>query len=316
MTNSVATPPRTPTASPPPLADRSTLRLAAVVGGLALAIVAGFGLGRATDPAAPAATGSGHLHPPGTAPHHHHGGAAGGGAMAAEGLAVSAAGYTLVPETTQLRAGEREDFRFTIVGPDRKPVTSFAVVHEKPMHMIVIHRDLNGYQHLHPDMAPDGTWHVPLVLPRPGVWRIYTDFSVLDAAGTPTPLTLGVDLTVAGDYQPEPLAAPARTTELDGFTIAYEGTPQVDAVNPVMFRVSRAGAPVKDLEPYLGAYGHLVVLREGDLAYVHVHPEEQLAEEGGVRFWLGLPGPGRYRMFLDFQVAGVVRTAEFTVVVD
>ena len=73
------------------------------------------------------------------------------------------------------------------------------------------------------------------------------------------------------------------------------------------------GAPAA-LERYLGAYGHLVALREGDLGYLHVHP---VATPTGdtVTFWVTAPGPGRYRMYLDFQVAGVVRTAEFTVTV-
>ena len=68
------------------------------------------------------------------------------------------------------------------------------------------------------------------------------------------------------------------------------------------------------VEPYLGAYGHLVVLREGDLGYVHVHPEPELAG-GAVKFWLAAPSPGRYRTFFDFQVAGQVHTAEFTMAI-
>ncbi|MCW3845306.1 hypothetical protein ONA70_35115, partial [Micromonospora yasonensis] len=63
-----------------------------------------------------------------------------------------------------------------------------------------------------------------------------------------------------------------------------------------------------------GAYGHVVVLREGDLGYVHVHPEERLLG-GAVKFWLSATSPGQYRMFFDFQVGGRVRTAEFTLVV-
>lgn len=315
MTDQATAPPRTP-ANPPPLVDRATLRLAALIAGLVTSLVVGFGLGRATVPGTPAGVslaggGAGHSHPAGTAPHDHGGGGGGGG----DGLSVGAGGYTLVPETTELRAGTPQDFRFRIIGPDRKPVTSFAIVHDKPLHMIVTHRDLTDYQHLHPDMAPDGTWQIPLELPRAGAWRVFTDFTAIDAAGSPTALTLGVDLTVAGDYRREPLPAPARETTVDGLTVSYEGTPQIGAVAPVLFRVARDGAPVSDLERYLGAYGHLVVLREGDCGYVHVHPEEELAGDA-IRFWLALPGPGRYRMFLDFQVDGVVRTAEFTVVIN
>ena len=85
------------------------------------------------------------------------------------------------------------------------------------------------------------------------------------------------------------------------------------------FTVSRGGAPVTGLQPYLGAFGHLVSLRAGDLAYLHTHPETEAHDgaTGGpdVRFATTFPTAGAYRLFLDFQVDGVVRTAAFTVVV-
>lgn len=288
-----------------------------------LALLAGFGLGRlnagtAGAPAAgqsPSATETGHTHPPGMAPHEHPAGAstpapAGGTA----GLAVSDAGYTLVPTSTSLTAGRRQDFQFQVRGPDRRPATGFAVVHEKPLHMIVIRRDLTGYQHLHPTMGADGTWTVPLTLPTPGVWRAYADFTVLDGALGQVPLTLGIDLVAAGPYAPRALPPAAREATVDGFTVTYEGTPQVGATQPLLFRVFSGGNPVNTLEPYLGAYGHLVAVREGDLGYVHVHPETELVG-GAVKFWLAAPSPGNYRLYLDFQVAGTVRTAEFTLTV-
>ncbi|MEQ4301765.1 hypothetical protein ABNF97_10300 [Plantactinospora sp. B6F1] len=305
--------------------DRGTVRLALTVAGLVLALLAGFGLGRANGGATPAAGGGtqpsagatdpagGHVHPPGTGPHEHPTGASGDPADAG-GLSVSVAGYTLVPTTTTLTAGRAEDFRFQVRGPDRQPVTGFAVVHEKPLHMIVVRRDLSGYQHLHPTMAPDGTWSLPLTLPSAGVWRVYADFAVLDGGGGQLPLTLGVDLAVAGDHAPRPLPAAAREATVAGFTVTYEGTPQAGASQPMLFRVFAGGNPVTALEPYLGAYGHLVALREGDLGYVHVHPEPELVG-GAVKFWLAAPSSGRYRMYLDFQVAGAVQTAEFTVTV-
>ncbi|MFY1673410.1 hypothetical protein ACN27G_26170 [Plantactinospora sp. WMMB334] len=303
--------------------DRGTLRLALTVGALVLTLLAGFALGRVNaggDPApgagsAPASGAGDHTHPPGTGPHEHPAGAAAGpGGAEAGGLSVSAGGYTLVPAATTFTAGRGQDFRFQVRGPDRRAVTGYAVVHEKPMHMIVIRRDLGGYQHLHPTMAPDGTWSVPLTLPSAGVWRAYADFTALDATGGQHPSTLGVDLVVGGDYQPRPLPAPAREATVGGFTVTYEGTPQVGASQPMLFRVFTGGNPVTTLEPYLGAYGHLVVVREGDLGYVHVHPEPELSG-GAVKFWLTAPSPGSYRIYFDFQVAGAVRTAEFTLTV-
>src|SRR5829696_8378139 len=60
-------------------------------------------------------------------------------------------------------------------------------------------------------------------------------------------------------------------------------------------------------EPYLGARGHLVALREGDLAYLHVHPSGN-----SVAFATGFPTAGRYRLYLQFKHDGRVHTAAFT----
>jgi hypothetical protein len=301
-----------------PGVDLGTIRLALVVGGLVLALVAGFGVGRLTGPTAgPGASGApglslaDHTHPPGTAPHDGTGAAS---AVEVGGLSLSAAGYTLAPVGAAWIAGKRQTLRFRVLGADRKPVTTYAVVHDKPMHVILVRRDLSGYQHLHPTMAPDGTWSIPVTLPAPGLWRMYADFSAIDAAGRQTAATLGSDLVVPGTYRPRPLPAPSRQATAGGYTITYEGTAQIGSTQPLVFRVFRAGSPVTQLEPYLGAYGHLVALRDGDLAYLHVHPEPELAG-GGVKFWLAAPGPGRYRLFFDFQVGGAVRTAEFTLTV-
>ncbi|SBT48074.1 hypothetical protein [Micromonospora auratinigra] len=298
--------------------DRGTLRLALVVGGLVLAVLLGFGLGRLnpppTVPAGATPADGGHTHAPGTGAHSH-GGAdvdqAGGADVG--GLSISSGGYTLAPSAVEFPVGRAGELRFQIRDEQRRAVTRFAVVHDRPLHLIVVRRDLTGYQHLHPTMASDGTWSVPLTLPQAGAWRAYADFTVVADDGRQTAVTLSTDLVAPGRYAPRPLPAPAASTTVDGFTVGHEGTPEPGRAVPVRFTV-RAGAGPAPLERYLGAYGHLVALREGDLGYLHVHPGPQ-AEPGTVTFWLTAPGPGRYRMFLDFQVGGVVRTAAFTLVV-
>lgn len=302
--------------------DRSTVRLALVVGGLVLAVLLGFGLGRMNGTATTGASSGGaaaltadHTHPPGTGAHDH-GSVAGadqGAAAEPGGLAVSSGGYTLVPLATELAAGRPGQLRFQVRDVQRRPVTRFAVVHDKPMHLIVVRRDLTGYQHLHPTMSPDGTWAVPVTLPQPGAWRAYADFTVVADNGAQSALTLGVDLVAPGRYEPRPLPAATTSTTVDGFTVGYQGSPQAGVTVPLTFRIDgAAGGAV--LQRYLGAYGHLVALREGDLGYLHVHPEPELAG-GQVKFWLTTPGPGRYRLYLDFQVANKVHTAEFTLTV-
>ena len=85
--------------------------------------------------------------------------------------------------------------------------------------------------------------------------------------------------------------------------------------------VTKDGAPVTDLDPYLGAYGHLVALRAGDLAYLHVHPagepgDGSTAPGPAITFYADVPTTGDYRLYLDFQHQGLVRTAGFTVHAD
>ncbi|MEU8180010.1 hypothetical protein AB0B85_02350 [Micromonospora sp. NPDC049044] len=226
------------------------------------------------------------------------------------GLLVSQSGYTLEPVDAPV--GE---FAFRIAGPDGRPVTGYEVAHDKTMHLIVARRDLSGFRHVHPDLAPDGTWRVDTPLTGPGQWRAFADF-------TPTggePLTLGVDVTVPGELTERPLPAPATSTTVDGYTVTLTGSPQPGRTAPLTFTVSRDGQPVTDLEPYLGAYGHLVALRRGDLAYLHVHPDGTPGD-GRTRpgptvgFLAEVPSAGSYRLYLDFQHGGTVHTAEFTVV--
>jgi hypothetical protein len=210
------------------------------------------------------------------------------------GLSASDSGYTLV-------MGNR-DFRIT--GPDGKPVTEFAVEHEKRLHLVAVRRDGSGFRHVHPEMAADGTWTLPLQLTEAGSYRVFADFKPENGPK----LTLGTDLQVAGDYRPEKYEADSRTSTVDGYRVTLDGELTTGTASTVTASVSRNGVPVTDLQPYLGAKGHLVALRAADLAYLHVHPED--GEQ--VRFAVEVPTAGRYRLFLDFQHEGVVRTAEFT----
>ncbi|GAA1600403.1 hypothetical protein [Actinoplanes couchii] len=304
--------------SPKPTGDG--FRFAAVGALLIVVLFAGYGLGRlnngttATNAATPQPVPSvsafdesqPHVHgttaPIGTS-----------GSAPVGGLSLSGNGLTLTPVTTVLEAGKALNLQFTINGPGGAPVTTFAVVHDKPLHLIVIRRDLTGFQHLHPVMAPDGTWSVDLTLAEPGLYRMIADFTA-QVGGVETVSSLGSDLTVAGNYAPVTLPDPALVATAGNFQVGYEGTPSTQSTQPLLMTVTDGIGKPAVLEPYLGAFGHLVVLRQNDLGYVHVHPETQLID-GKIKFWLAAPSPGTYRMFLDFQVAGKVSTAAWTVVV-
>ncbi|OXM75171.1 MULTISPECIES: hypothetical protein [Amycolatopsis] len=229
------------------------------------------------------------------------------------GLASSRGGYTLTPTHTTLTTGTTNQFAFRITGPDGNAVTAFDVEHDKRMHLIVVRRDTAGFQHLHPEMAGDGTWTVPLNVADAGSYRAFADFKPTGGQAT----TLGVDLAAAGDFQPRTYA-PSRVAEVDGYQVRLDGDLTAGHTSKLTVTVTKDGREVTDLQPYLGAYGHLVALREGDLAYLHVHPDgspgDGTTRPGPtVTFYAEVPSAGTYRLFLDFQHEGKVRTAEFTV---
>ncbi|GIE76579.1 hypothetical protein Aph02nite_25290 [Actinoplanes philippinensis] len=273
---------------------------------LGIALLAGFVGGRFTAPA-PSPPAAGTAPTPDSvfyvpsAPAHQHG-AAGTGAGETAGLARTAAGLTLATDTTAFRPGRAGSFRFRIVAAGGAPITTYTMAHERLLHLIVIRRDLTGFQHLHPTMAPDGTWSVGLTLPEPGSYRAIADFTAV-VGGNPLPVAVGVDLTVAGDQAPLPLPAPATRVEIDDLTVRLDGA---------TVRVTTADGAPATLEPYLGAAGHLVSFREGDVAYQHTHAEPD-SPAGAAVFAFTPPGPGRYRLFAEFQIAGRVHVAAFTV---
>lgn len=224
------------------------------------------------------------------------------------GLMASQDGYTLRLEDSRLNTGRQVPLRLQIVDAAGVPVTRYVDSHEKPLHLIVVRRDLTGYQHLHPVLDGAGTWSVPVDLAGGGDYRVFADFT---PQGGP-PLTLGTDLAVAGMYAPRPVPAQAATATVDDYVVELKG--HITAGEPTMLtlNVSRGGKPVTDLQPYLGAYGHLVALRTADLAYLHVHP---MSTEPGpqIEFHTSFPSAGDYRLFLEFKHRDVVRAAEFTV---
>ena len=227
------------------------------------------------------------------------------------GLHASAAGYTFVPESEELASGQAVPYRFRITGPDGQPVTDYEIEHEKELHLIVASRDLTSFHHVHPERSADGTWSVMLPALMPGPHRVFADFVVADG----TDLTLGADLVANGSYQAKPLPPTAQSQTVDDYTVTLGGNAVAGRESEIVLSVSRDGLPVSNLQPYLGALGHLVALRSTDLAYLHVHPLQEGHGPGGpeVKFMVNIPSEGTYRLFFDFSHGDVVRTAAFTV---
>jgi hypothetical protein len=225
------------------------------------------------------------------------------------GLSVASQGYLLRPRATRFTAGEYENFRFNVFSSNGSPVTDFAQRGDRKMDLFVVRRDLTGYQHLYPVMDPDGTWTAPLQLEEPGN---YHGFAVFFPGTAKSPVTLGVDLDAPGLVEPGPISKVSTVADVDGYSVVRTGDLNAGSISRVWMHVMRDNLPVMDLDPMLGAGGRLVILREGDLANLHVHPVEGPRQNTTIDFDADVPTAGYYRMFLEFQHHGRLRTVEFT----
>ncbi|MEV0528543.1 hypothetical protein AB0I66_34480 [Streptomyces sp. NPDC050439] len=305
------------------------LKITAFAAAVAATFGTAYGVGQGVDPVTaekkPASEHGGHAGEGGKEKKPGETDAGGGHAETVPGgLQISERGYTLDLETSRIDAEKREELRFTVVkdgegdqGKDGRGenVTAYEKEHGKELHLIVASQDLTTYRHLHPTRAADGTWSTPVELPEAGGYRVFADFK---PAGAKEGLTLGADLAVAGTYEPRSLPKAATKARVDGYEVSLKGELKPGKAADVTLNVEKNGKPVTDLQPYLGSYGHLVALRSGDLAYLHVHPtgspgDGRTKPGPGVSFAATAPSGGAYRLFLDFKHEGEVRTAAFTV---
>ena len=197
--------------------------------------------------------------------------------------------------------GDSDGFAtFHLAAADGSTVTHFTEAHGAVLHTIIIRPDLSDFTHVHPPIGTDGSWSVEM--PAPGPWHVVFDSTPTGASG-PIVVSANLDDEVAVDAVALP--APDDTVEVDDMVITRVG---------FTFMLATAdGGPVTGLEPYLGQSSHLVAIRQGDLAYTHLHPSADMADM--FMFGGGITEPGTYRMFLQFGRNGEVLTVPFTVVI-
>jgi len=274
------------------------VRIAAAVAVVAAGFTGGSAVGRSVGPLEPPTRRAAprDLHVPATPTPVEH---------TSSGLLATEAGYTLVPGGTTLTGAPGEVLTFRIVGRDGAPLIRYVTQHERDLHFVLVSRNLLVYDHLHPTLGPEGAWSVALPALPPAQYHGYANFV---PAGAHATVTLGVELLVPGVFTAIPLPETGPVVEVDGYTVRLESAGSV-----LTFVVEQDGRPVGDLDPYLGATGHLVAVRASDLRYSHAHPVGGADNRGPkVPFHLELATPGDYRLFLDFSHHAVVHTAAFT----
>ncbi len=210
-------------------------------------------------------------------------------------------GYQLVTDNVMAAMSGMEGAAgFHLRGPDGNTVTEFDTVHEKRLHVIVVRPDLSDYRHVHPEVRADGSWDVDL--PGTGQWHLVFDST---PSGETEPIVISANIDDEQPVATVPLPPPDDTVEIDGLVVTRAGFD---------FTITDdSGAAATGLEPYLGQPAHLVALRQGDLAYTHLHPTGEMS--GTYMFANEITEPGTYRLFLQVGHNGDVLLAAFSVVV-
>jgi hypothetical protein len=228
----------------------------------------------------------------------------------------------VVPYTAQViakpEAGKPSEMKFRIVSTKGKDlVKDFDVAHTKIFHLLMASEDLSWFAHEHPEQLPDGTFKHTQVFPHGGVFRIYSDVAPRGAGSQ----ILVSRVEVSGSAPAKVKLTPTPlVNEADGIRANLQGVADLPVGKsvPVTFVLTDAatGAAVRDLEQYLGAYGHLMIIHEDGRTVVHSHPAEDEAglaksRSGTVVFSARFPKPGLYKAWGQFQRGGRVATIPF-----
>ncbi|MEO8026954.1 MAG: hypothetical protein ABI823_10790 [Bryobacteraceae bacterium] len=217
------------------------------------------------------------------------------------------------------KAGEPADLTIRVIrDATKEPITAFDLTHEHPLHLIVVRADLGVFAHLHPALGENGVFRVKHVFPTGGEYHLFAD-AAPRAAGSQV---LMAALKVNGKSEAKfDLSKADRGTkrQVQGVVVDLDA-PAIEPVKKsVTLRTSvrdAQGNPVTNLEPYLGAMGHFILIHEDGVTMVHSHPDERGAgpdfgKDGVVPFLSRFPKPGLYRGWAQFQRAGTVITADF-----
>lgn len=216
------------------------------------------------------------------------------------------------------KAGSPTKLRLRVVESKTGQVQKdFDIAHEKRFHLLIASKDLNWFLHEHPEMAPDGTWEIPLAFPAGGEYWVYGDVAPTGKGSR----VLVAKVEVHGE-------APTWNTRLTPSRSAVDGGLRGElstlepievgrkAVVQVKLFEDASGKPATDTVKWLGAAGHMMIFHQDGQTVVHSHPSEDpeseaLVRQGVMRFTGRFPKPGLYKVYAQFDWRGAIRTLGF-----
>jgi hypothetical protein len=210
--------------------------------------------------------------------------------------------------------GEGDLIRIAFRLQDGSSVNDFEITHEKLLHLIIAGQDLSYFNHIHPEYKGEGVFEAVNHFPAGGKYRVIADFKPAGGDAMTKLAWLEVEGEPA-DPAPIVLTDPLEATA-DGKRVTLRiGSLAPDEASVLAFHVEdeASGRPIADLEPYLGAIGHVVILSEDGEQYVHVHAEGDQGSGPDARFEATFPKRGIYKIWAQFRHQGRVFTTSYAV---
>jgi hypothetical protein len=249
-------------------------------------------------------------------------------------------------EPANIEAGKEATLVFTVKDKQGGVVKDLPLVHEKPMHLLVVSRDLAEFYHIHPEPQSDGSYRVAHVFPNGGEYRLYADFTPKDAKQVVEP----IDIKVAGTERAKVALVPDQKFEksVKGLKVVMKPQGEIKAGNELMLEFAafdeKTNKPATDLQNYLGELAHFVIISEDMQDFVHAHPmskgehdamkkpemktgehkadghkhgdektETKTASQSEVAAHTAFPRSGLYKVWAQFQRNNEVITVPFVV---
>ena len=249
-----------------------------------------------------------------TGEQHHHGGHSGhSDSEPANAIAKLTVPSNIAPKTPVPLVIEVRD-------KDGKPIANFDKFQEELMHLIVVSDDLQYFNHIHPTYKGNGRFEVQTDFPDSGDYTLFSDYK---PAGKSEQVSV-LKMQVPGQTLARSKVDMATTKTLGNTKANLKfSQPQIKAGQEVnlIFNLQDASSnqPLKDLQPYLGERGHLVILKQSSpltkADYIHAHALKD-TPAGEVHFMTSFPQPGKYKLWGQFNRNGQIVTADFWVNVE
>lgn len=191
---------------------------------------------------------------------------------------------------------------------------SLEIVHTMKMHLLVVNEELTWFDHLHPEKQADETYYVAETFPSAGKYLFFIDYKPVDH---PASVSMK-SIEVKGNQLAQiPKTKSKLTAVVDDYTISLLNGDDLktNTAQSLEFSIEKEGKILaeKDIELYLGANAHIVMISQADKDFLHIHPMSE--ERFPIYAKTYIKKEGLYRMWVQFKTEGEIHTADFTVII-